>query len=192
MIISITGAPGTGKTSVGKLLAKRLGYNFYSVGDLRGKMAMERGMTIDELNKLGEKDASTDTMADDYQRELGTKEDNFIIEGRLSWHFIPHSFKVLLTCATSEAARRVFEARKHESEGRQDEREYHSVADAEKTLTERVASDVVRYQTHYGIDYRDTAHYDLVIDTTDIQGVEAVTDQVEQALRAKAGTPLTK
>src|SRR5689334_16245543 len=101
MIISITGAPGTGKTSVGKLLAKRLGYNFYSVGDLRGKMAMERGLTIDELNKLGEKDASTDTMADDYQRELGRKEDNFIIEGRLSWHFIPHSFKVFLKCSPS-------------------------------------------------------------------------------------------
>ena len=184
MIISITGAPGTGKTSVGKLIAKRLGYNFYSVGDLRGKMAIERGITIDELNRIGETDASTDTSVDDYQRELGIKEDNFVIEGRLSWNFIPHSFKVMLQCEVPVAAKRIFDARKRENEGREDEPIYPSVEAAEQAIKDRMASDVLRYQKHYGLDYRDPSHYDLVLDTTAIQGVEAVTDAVEKALKA--------
>jgi len=54
MIITISGLPGSGKTSVGKLIAERLGYEFLSIGDLRGSFASKKGLTIDELNKLGE------------------------------------------------------------------------------------------------------------------------------------------
>ena len=51
MIITISGKPGAGKTTVGKAVAARLGLEFYSMGDLRGKMASDRGLTIDELSK---------------------------------------------------------------------------------------------------------------------------------------------
>lgn len=188
MIISITGAPGTGKTSVGKLLAERLGYRFYSVGGLRGKMALERGITINELNKIGETDPTTDTSVDDYQRELGKKEDNFIIEGRLSWHFIPHSFKILLTCDIPTSAKRIFEARKHDTEGREDEPLYASPEEAQHAIEDRISSDVLRYQKHYGIDYRDPSHYDLIVDTTAISGVAAVTDRIQKALTDRSAT----
>ncbi|MBU0540313.1 AAA family ATPase, partial [Patescibacteria group bacterium] len=67
MIITISGVPGSGKTTVAKILAERLGMKFYSMGDLRGKMATERGLTIDELNKLGETEAFTDNDVDTYQ-----------------------------------------------------------------------------------------------------------------------------
>ncbi|MEN9557680.1 MAG: hypothetical protein RL141_49 [Candidatus Parcubacteria bacterium] len=184
MIISITGGPGTGKTSVGKLLAERLGYPFYSVGALRGKMALERGVTINELNKIGETDASTDTSVDDYQRTLGTTEDNFVIEGRLSWHFIPHSFKVMLTCDLDEAARRIYTARHESPDDRQDEPLYASVEETREAITQRIESDVRRYQKYYHLDYRDPAHYDLVLETAPIQGAAAVTDVVEKAVRA--------
>jgi len=183
MIITISGAPGSGKTSVGKIIAERLGVPFYSVGELRGKMAIERGITLDELNRIGEEDPTTDTSVDDYQRELGTKKKDFVIEGRLSWHFIPESFKVYLDCDPHEAARRVFEARRQASEGRGDEPTYASVEDAERVLADRVASDIRRYRTHYGIDYRDPAHYDLVLDTTHVPGHEAVADKVIAAIK---------
>ena len=65
MIISIGGVPGSGKTSVAKILGQRLSMAFYSMGGLRAKMATERGLTIDELNALGEKDRTTDTSVDD-------------------------------------------------------------------------------------------------------------------------------
>ncbi|MCX6741353.1 MAG: AAA family ATPase, partial [Candidatus Parcubacteria bacterium] len=46
MIITLSGKPGSGKTTVAKILAEKLGYKFYSTGDLRGQMAMKRGLTI--------------------------------------------------------------------------------------------------------------------------------------------------
>lgn len=181
MIISISGVPGSGKTSVAKILAERLGMNFYSMGGLRGKMALERGITINALNKVGEQDPTTDSTVDDYQRELGKKEDNFIIEGRLSWHFIPHSFKIFLTCDPHEAARRIFEARK--GEGREDEPEYKTLEDAERAITERMTSDALRYRKYYDLDYRDTSNYDLVVDTTTLAGAQATAERVQEELK---------
>lgn len=182
MIISISGTPGTGKTSVGKLLAERLGYAFHSVGELRGAMAIERGITINELNKLGETDDSTDKPVDEKVRQMGIEKDNFVIEGRLAWLFIPHSFKILLTCDMQEASRRIFEARKIEEASRKDEPMYTSVEDTLHHIEDRVASDMLRYKKYYGVDYQDPSHYDLVLDTTNIQGVPAVTDVLEKAV----------
>ncbi|MCI0479169.1 cytidylate kinase family protein [Candidatus Uhrbacteria bacterium] len=190
MIITLSGAPGSGKTSVAKLLAQRLGVPFHSVGGLRGEMALERGVTVDELNRIGEDDRSTDELVDELQRRLGETEDDFVIEGRLSWHFIPRSFKVYLDCDPKEAARRVFASRRLE-EGRDDEPPYATVEDAERAIAARVASDVLRYRRHYGIDYRDTSHYDLVVDTTESPGPEAVADRILAALPSGDVPPRT-
>lgn len=182
MIISISGVPGSGKTSAAKMLAARLGMPFYSVGGLRGKMAMERGMTIDELNALGEKDATTDTTIDDYQRELGKKEDHFVIEGRLSWHFIPHSFKVLLTCDPQEAARRIFDARARNDGDRHDEAQTLTIEETRAQLDHRIESDRLRYKKYYNLDYQDPSHYDLVIDTTSNGGPERTMMTIAEAI----------
>ena len=64
MIITISGKPGSGKSTVAKIIAAKLGLNKYSIGDLRGKMALDRGITIDELNEVGEKEDFTDKEAD--------------------------------------------------------------------------------------------------------------------------------
>ena len=179
MIISISGVPGSGKTSVGKLIAQKLGYNFYSVGGLRGKMALERGISIDELNKIGEQDQSTDSIVDEYQRALGTKEDNFVIEGRLSWHFIPNSFKIFLDCDPQESARRIFEGQRAATgKERGDEKVYASIEDTRTNLDDRVASDVLRYQKYYNLDYHSPEHYDLVLDTTKMTGPEETAEKL--------------
>lgn len=183
MIITISGVPGSGKTSAGKRVAERLGLRFYSIGGLRAKMARERGITIDALNALGEKDHSTDTDVDEYQKKLGETEDNIMLEGRLSWHFIPNSFKVFLSCEIQEAARRIYLARK--AGGREDEAEYTSVEDTRRRLDERMASDRQRYQTIYGLDYQDESHYDLVIDTTKLRSEEETVTRILEALKAR-------
>ena len=177
MIITISGLPGSGKSSVGKILAEKLGYKFYSIGDLRGKMAMERGLSIGELNKLGEKEEWTDKEADDYQKKLGEKEDNFVIDGRLSFHFIPHSVKILLTVDPGTGAERIF----------RDQRPDESADTLEEMIAlnrERIESDRKRYRKYYGIDCFDEKHYDLVIDTTHLKK-EQVIQKIMDFLKEK-------
>lgn len=160
MIITISGMPGAGKSTVGKIVAKELGLKYYSVGDLRGKMAQERKMTIEELNKLGERHDFTDKEADAYQANLAQSEDNFIMDSRLGFHFIPESIKVFLDVDIDEAARRILGDKRH------DEREYKGHEDAKRALQERLSSDTKRYKQYYGIDYLNKSNYDLVVDTT--------------------------
>ncbi len=164
MIITLSGYPGSGKSTVAKLLAERLGYKRYSMGDLRGKTAQGHSMTIDEWNAHGEGNQETDVPVDEYQHELGLKEDNFIIDGRLSWHFIPHSFKVFLDVDGKEGARRIFEHAK--TGARKDEHVYKSAEEVATWARERTASDNRRYQKYYGVTWDTPSHFDLVIDTT--------------------------
>lgn len=182
MIITLTGDPGSGKSSVAKMLAKKLGYQFYSMGDLRGQAAQERGMNIIEWNQLGETDAKTDDVVDAYQQHLGETEDNLVIDGRLSWYFIPDSYKILLRCDPMEAGRRVYEAKKSDVPGREDEPKYTSVEDAAKALSERVASDFARYGKYYGVTAYDPKDFDLVIDTTSSPGPAHTLDLILSAL----------
>ena len=179
MIVTISGLPGSGKTTAGRIIAEKLGYKFYSIGDLRGRMAMDRGLTIDQLNDLGMREAWTDKEVDEYQKELGKKEDNFVIESRLGFYFIPQSVKVFLEVDLKKAAERVFR------DQRPDEKTKASVAETLKSMKKRIQSDKTRYQKYYGIaDFMDRAHYDIVIDTTELT-IEQVAGKILKALSRK-------
>ena len=179
MIITITGLPGSGKTTVVKLLAETLHVPWYSIGDLRGKMAKERGMTIDELNRIGESEAFTDKEVDDYQTALGTSNESFVIDGRLSWYFIPHSFKLFLDVNPDTAAMRIFQSSR--AGERKDEQGYFSAEEVKKFIDARVASDVRRYQKYYSVDFADLSHYNLVIDSTNTSP-EKIVEQILASL----------
>jgi len=167
MIVTISGKPGSGKTTVAKKLSEKLDYNFYSMGDLRRKMALDRGMSISELNELGEKEDFTDKEVDEYQKELGKKEDNFVIEGRLSFFFISNSLKVYLDAESEIRSERIFND-KRESE------KYGSLNEVEGVLSKRVESDMRRYDKYYGVNCYDVEKFDLIIDTSDISTDEVV------------------
>jgi predicted cytidylate kinase len=175
MIITISGLPGSGKTTVGKLLAKRLGFKFYSIGDLRGRMAMERGLTIDQLNEIGMKEKWTDKEADEYQKRLGEEEDNFVIESRLGFYFIPKSVKIFLEVEPRKAAERIFRNQ------RPDEKRKGTVEEVLGSIRKRMKSDDTRYQKYYKVDFLDKSHYDIIIDTTSLT-LEQVVEKIIREL----------
>ena len=180
MIITISGVPGSGKSTVGKILAKKLGYEYFSMGDLRGQMAIEKGLTIDELNALGEKEDWTDKRADEIQTQIGKEKDNFIFEGRLSWYFIPNSFKIFLTVDPKTAAERTLKNRAE----RQDEKPIATLIEAEQAVLQRLASDKIRYLQYYNIDYTKPENFDLIIDTTNLK-IDEITQIILDKIKAK-------
>lgn len=165
MIITISGTPGSGKSTVGKLLAKKLKYTFYSIGSIRRAMAKERGLTLQQFNVLGEKHAYTDREVDEWQKKLGRTKDNLVVEGRTSFYFIPHSIKIFLKADMLEAARRIFNDTAHVRRF-EASKHYTTPQQLAHGLRHRVASDNRRYKKYYGLDIFRPKHYDLVLDTT--------------------------
>ncbi len=176
MIITLSGYPGSGKSTVAKYLAKKFNMERYSMGDMKRKMASDMGMTIDEFNKLCEKESWSDDKVDSYQEKLGKKEDNFIIDGRLSWHFIPQSVKIYLSIDLDEGAKRIFE-NPRESETRDK-----SLEDVKKRIKKRVKSDEERFKKLYGIKLSDLSNYDIIIDTTKLSP-DQMNKEVERAIK---------
>jgi cytidylate kinase len=175
MIITIGGDAGSGKSTVAQAVAAKLGYKYYSVGNLRRQMAAARGLTIEAYNKLGETDPSTDKEADAYQEKLGKTEDNFVLESRLGWKFVPKSLKIFLSVDEKEAAGRIL--RDHKEGKRPSEIRMKTLKDALEHIRERRKSDLLRYKKYYNVNHLDKKHYDVVIDTTG-KTVEKVAEEV--------------
>ena len=172
MIITISGKPGSGKSTVAKNIAKELNLKHYSMGDLRGEIAKKHNLTIDELNKLGEKEDWTDKEVDDYQKELGEKEDNFIVDGWISFYFIPNSIKIFLDINLKEGAKRIFK------DQRPDEERKSSIEEVYRMIKKRLDQTSDRYKKYYGVkDFTDKANYDLIIDATKLT-IEQVANKV--------------
>ncbi len=178
--ITITGEIGSGKTTVGKILAKKMECDFLSVGGLRREIAKEKGLTIQELNKIGETETWTDEVADKKQIEIGKIKEKFIFEGRLSWHFIPNSFKIFLYVSKEVGAKRVLE------EKRNSEQKIDSLTEQIKINQKRSESDRKRYKLAYNIEnFFDKKHFNLIIDTSSLTPEEVVKIILKQIPKQK-------
>lgn len=173
MIISLAGRQGSGKTTVGKMLAEKLWFERFSTGDFMREMAMEKDMTLMELNTFSETDGGKiDAILDERQKKLWEEKDNFIIDARLAWHFIPQSFKVYLTVDDFVWASRIVGDSANPLRHSTDV--HASIEEAIQTTRARRESESKRYMTLYEVDNHDLTHYDLVIDTTSTPPAEVV------------------
>lgn len=184
MIISISGMPGAGKSTVAKILSRRLGMKRYYIGGMRREMARKKGMNIEQLNAVGEREDWTDREVDDFQKELGKKEDNFVIEGRLSYFLIPHSLKVFLYVDERTGAERIYEdVKRSAEENKRNEVRYKNVEETAEAIKKRQESDIKRYMKYYGKDIFDESNFDLFIDTTKMtpdEVAERITDEFKK------------
>ena len=169
MIITISGMPGSGKTTAAALLSKQFNLKHYYLGRMRRDIARQKGMTVNELNKLGEKDPSTDKAVDDYLIELGKTQDNFIAEGRTAFHFIPNSIKIFMAVDINTGAERIInDAQNKESKEARNEEIGTTTQQQADLLKARMESDNIRYKKYYNIDVSNKDNYDLWLDTTNL------------------------
>lgn len=182
MIITISGDPGSGKSTIAKAIAKHFGLKHYSAGDFVRDLAKEKGITLLELCALAEKNPKIDQEIDLRNKTLAEKEDDFVIDSRLAWHFMPDSIKIYLKCDATEAAKRVFPRKQKGDE------ENITLEKTKENIIKREQSEIERYQNYYGINLKDKSNYDLVLDTTNHtkeEVIKKVLEWISQKIKKK-------
>ena len=169
MIITISGSPGSGKSTVRNLLAQKLNLKRYSTGDFMRQLATEKSLNLEEFSKIAQKDPSIDKQLDDRQVKLGKEENNFIIDGRLSFHFIPNSIKIFIDAKLKIRAQRILEDIQNNVRNTENAKTLQEQIDS---IKKREDSERLRYKQYYNLDPYDKSHYDLVIDSSDIDAEE--------------------
>ena len=157
-LIAVAGGPGTGTTTLCKLLAARLGATHVYAGQVFRTIAAENGMDVVAFSKYAEGRPEVDHELDRRMIELA-RGPSIVLDARLSaWHAaqagVP-ALRVLLTVPARVGAERVA-AR----EGRTD------VDAVSAENAEREESERRRYRDLYHFDPSDPTHYDLVIDSS--------------------------
>jgi predicted cytidylate kinase len=161
-IITVTGTPGSGATTVSARVAELLHFRYFSSGQVFRGIAAERELTLDELNRRAEAEPHIDAEIDLLIRIIGEEASRIVINSRLGYHWIHSSFKVFLTVPPQVAAERTFA--QIQSGGRSGEAS-RSVEEEVKTITKRVEMERERYLDRYGVDTGNMRPFNLVIDT---------------------------
>ena len=162
-IITIAGKPGSGKSTTSKSIAASLGYKHFSSGDLFRAIGKERGIDVYQTNVAAETEKEIDYQVDEKLRELGSYENELVIDSRTAWHWMPQSFKVYLDLDLEIAAKRILSHMDPERLKAEDIPEKPS--EYAVRLQDRLDSETKRYMSLYEINPYDADNYDLVIDT---------------------------
>ncbi|MBR4927146.1 MAG: cytidylate kinase family protein [Alphaproteobacteria bacterium] len=176
-IVTISGALGSGKSTIMKMLANRLGYETYSTGAAQREIAKQYGVTTLELNHIADKNPDIDKEIDGVFKTLVNTGKKYVVDSRLAFFFIPTSFKIKLNVDVAEAAHRILKDKNRTSEVQCD-----TLEQMTHILKERRASEVARFIATYKVNIDEDSHFDLIIDTTD-KTPDEICDIVLTALR---------
>ena len=149
-------------------------------------------MTQTQLSKLINQQrpiliiGSTGTLGSDlvqyFKQKLGEEKDNFVLDARLGFHFVPNSKKIFLEAEENEGAKRVQKSFKDKQAGRENEGIKDDFKKIFRALKERRESERKRYTQFYGVDYEDPKQYDLVINTTAMPPEQVVKKIIEELI----------
>lgn len=160
MRITISGPPGSGKTTACSKLSEALGLDAVVFGKIFRELAAEKNLTLGELGAIAENDPSIDRMIDSRILEIARANSDIILESRLSAYMLSRNaipaFRILLDASPEVRMARV------------GVREGESLEEATAKTVERQKSEAKRYMKYYGIDISDCSVYDLVINTDDL------------------------
>lgn len=165
-IITISGKPGSGKSSTADKVAELLGYTRHSSGDMVRRVLAKHHMTLEEYNQKAAEDHDLDAEVDEQLRALRDKKD-IVIDSRLGFYWLPESFKVYLDLDLEIATARIFkDTVSNAMRSSVESTSSASLADVTRNVRDRMLTEQSRFRQLYGVDPYDKSHFDLVIDTS--------------------------
>lgn len=154
VVITVSGPPGSGKSTVARRLAAQLGLRYVSAGQLFREIAESKGLSVVDLNRLAEHDHSIDRQVDS-RSILEAKKGNAVIEGHLTgWVVENADLKLYLNAPLEVRAKRIAQ------------RESIPLDEAVKETLEREISEKERFKKIYGFNLDNLGSFDLVINTS--------------------------
>jgi len=170
-VICISGDAASGKTTAAKgVLAQLSGWRHVSTGGRFRELCAQRGIDPQQISHLGDqlhRDADADML-----RILET-ERCVVAEGRLVGYLareLPDALRVFCDCSLDTRSTRLTEREPGFDFGQ-----------ARARLAERDAADFRNLLQLYGVDYRDSRYYDLVLDTAALDKDQVVAAILEAA-----------
>lgn len=163
-IITISGKPGSGKSSTADRVAELLGYTRHSSGDMVRRVLARNGMTLEEYNKKARDEHDLDDKVDEELRTLRDSKD-VVIDSRLGFYWIPESFKVYLDLDLEVATARIFKDAVNNKKRTGSGEGGASLPDVTRQVKERMHAEQNRFRSLYGVDPYSMQHFDLIIDT---------------------------
>lgn len=155
--ITVSGTPGSGKSTIACMLKEHLNIPYVYSGMIFRSLAKKHRMNLADFGIYCEQHEEVDRELDIKQLEI-LKGGNVILEGRLAG-WLAHlnnisAFKVMIDADVTTRAQRIVI------------REQGTIEQRKQEILNREKSEWKRYKKYYNIDLRDTSIYDLVIDST--------------------------
>ena len=150
MIITITGLPGSGKTTIAKELAKHLHMKCYALGDLFRKIAKHKRASVLDLTKRGE----LMKYMDDLTIKIAKEHKNAIIDSRMGAYLIKNAdFKIYLHAPLKTRISRM---------AKRDKKSYNVIL---KETLSRERQELNHYKARYGTTYQNKKLYNIILNT---------------------------
>jgi cytidylate kinase len=157
LLITISGLPGSGTTTVSRLVAGALHLDRVPGGEVFRQLAAESGMTLAEFGVHAQAHPEIDRELD-ARLEARAREGSCVLESRLAGWLATNAgllaVRVWIDCDDRVRAQRVAE------------RDGSTVERALEDNAERASLEHARYVQAYGIDLDDRSPYDLQLDST--------------------------
>ena len=175
-VVTLTGPPGSGKTTAGRLAAELLRLEFISAGEQFRAEAARRGVDLDALSTAAEADPSIDRTLDD--RMVGLATPARFLEGRIIGALLRRrgAPTIYLEVTATEPVR----------VDRLAGRDGVSVDEARRRTRAREASESSRYRRYYGIDLAGEPA-DLRVDSSQLAPLE-VAHRLVKFIRSRRGS----
>ncbi len=175
MIITLGGPPGSGTSTLAKLLKEKLNLKYEYAGSIFRKTAKELNMSLENFGKYAEQHPEVDIELDNKMLSFAEVEGNHLLEGRMTgvlFHRekIP-AFKIWVDASVETRAKRLVV------------RDGFTYEEAVSKMTERDECDRKRYLELYHLDPATSTCYDLVLNSENLlpeQLAEIICDRLKQ------------